>query len=527
MRMKKLESDSEQQKKPHRSTGKTVTYVFTVVLLVIIVVAFVGAPALSGIVGSTSRAFGSYAGEQIIMEAGSYMVRQYEAIAQQVEQQGQQITNLLVNQVYREAFNRTVRHEALLEHGDSVGVSVSQRGQDRAMARRPEFLIGGSFDRDEYESMPTQQRFLLQQYVRDLIIDQQVRTDLRLPFELRDIASNTQFAYLNELFGQSLFKLPEVSQAEEEFLTQMTGPERQFRFVQFAFSSFPESEVISYGEANDTRFQRANLSIISINTSEADAEQLRERIVTGQATFEDVARNQSADIYGSDGGDMGFVYYHELEPDFEDVGTVDDIFAIDEGEISEVLETTFGWAIYRMDESPIAPDFENDEVISEVRTYMTTFERGIIEDYLTEQAERFVEDARTSGFSAAATELGQSPQLTGYFPVNYGNLGILGRVSAPSNETFAAAATRREFFIDLFRLDSGDVSDPIVIRDYVFVAELAEQREPSEEAVNRIAGNPARVVQQLSIADLQEAIVDEDLLVNEFSATYNRLVANQ
>lgn len=527
MRMKKLESDSEQQKKPHRSTGKTVTYVFTVVLLVIIVVAFVGAPALSGLVGSTSRAFGSYAGRQIVMEPGSYMVRQYEAIAQQVEQQGQQITNLVVNQVYREAFNRTVRHKALLEHGDSVGVGVSQRGQDRAMARRPEFLVDGSFDRDEYEAMPTQQRFLLQEYVRDLIVDQQVRSDLRLPFELRDIGSSTEFSYLNEVFGQSLFKLPEVSTAEEEFLTGMTGPERQFRFVQFSFASFPESEVVTYGEANASRFRRANLSIISINTSEADAEQLREQILTGQATFEDVARNQSADIYGSDGGDMGFVYYHELEPDFEDVETVDQIFAIDEGELSEVLQTTFGWAIYRMDESPIAPDFDDDAVVAEVRNYMNTFERGIIEDFLTAQAQTFVETVRGSSFSSAAAGADQAPQLTGYFPVNYGNLAIFGQVTAPTNDAFAAASTRQDFFIDLFRLERGEVSEPLVIRDYVFVVELADERQPSEEIVNRVSGNPARVVQQLSVGDLQEAIVDEDLLVNEFSATYNRLVANR
>jgi parvulin-like peptidyl-prolyl isomerase len=526
MRMKKLESESEKQNKPHRSTGKAVTYVFTVVLLVIIVVAFVGAPALSGLVGSTSRAFGTYAGEQIVMDAGSYMVRQYEAIAQQVEQNGQQITSLLVNQVYREAFNRTVRHLAMQEHGQSVGMSVSQRAQDRAMARRPEFLVGGSFDRDEYEGMPSQQRFLLQEYVRDLMVDQQVRTDYRLPFELRDIASNTQFAYLNELFGPSLFKLPEVSDAEQAFLADMTGPERQFRFVQFAFSSFPDSEVISYGEANASRFRRANLSIISINTSEADASQLRDQILSGQATFEDIARNQSADIYGSDGGDMGFVYYHELEPDFEDVGTVDGIFELDEGDLSEVLETTFGWAIYRMDESPIAPTFDNEEVVAEVRNYMTTFERGIIEDYLTEQAEQFVSSARTDGFGAAATAINQSPQLTEYFPVNYGNLDLFGRVSAQSNTTLAAAATRPDFFTELFRLSSGDVTEPIVIRDYVFVMELADERAAPDDVRSTFTTNAARVVQQLSIADLQEAIVDEDLLVNQFSATYNRLVAN-
>jgi hypothetical protein len=524
--MKKNESDSE-QKKPHRSTGKTVTYVFTVILLIIIVVAFVGAPALSGIAGSTSRAFGTYAGEQIVMEAGSYMVRQYEGIAQQVEQSGQQITNLVVNQVYREAFTRAVRHQALLQHATSVGLSLSQRGQDRAMAQRPEFQVGGRFDRDEYESMPTQQRFLLQQYTRDLIIDHQVRTDLRLPFELRDLASNQQFSYLNTVFGETLFRLPEVSTAEEQFIVDMAGPERQFRFVQFAFSSFPESEVVAYGEANARRFRRANLSIISINSSEADAGQLLQQIQSGQATFEDIARNQSADIYGSDGGDMGFVYYHELEPDFEDTDTVDQIFSLENGELSGVLATTFGWAIYRMDETPIAPDFNSDDVVTEVRSYMNTFERGIIEDFLTAQAESFVIQARSEGFQAAAAAANQSPQTTGFFPVNYGNTPYFGRVTAPSNEVLAAAATRQDFFIDLFRLDENDVTDPFVVRDYIFVLQLADQRSATEEATAQLSGNGPRVIQALSGEDLEEAIVDEALLVNNFTSTYNRLVANR
>ena len=70
-----------------------------------------------------------------------------------------------------------------------------------------------------------------------------------------------------------------------------------------------------------------------------------------------------------------------------------------------------------------------------VRNYLTVFERGIVEDYMNERAEQFVSLAQEAGFTDAATSVDQAPQLTDFFPINYGNIEGLGRVGASSNQT--------------------------------------------------------------------------------------------
>ncbi|MFW6213740.1 MAG: peptidylprolyl isomerase, partial [Spirochaetota bacterium] len=485
--MKRKQTSSAHAKNEHKSEHKsprnTVMYVLTVALLALVVIAFVGAPALTGFAGGGTRTFGTYNGDEISALPGNYMSRQYQGLAEQVQENNDEVTAGLVQSIWREAFQRTVRHLAVLDYAEEAGVGISTRGLDRAMSQWPAFRVGGSFDREAYERMDNQSRSQLRDFLEDYVVDQQVRSDLHFPFELRDIASVEQFELLSNVYADQLFPEPKASEAELEFLTQMAGPERQFSFVQFAFSDFPEEAVVEYGEENARRFERANLSTISITSTENDAETVRERIANGEATFEDAARTQSTDIYSSDGGDMGVVYFHELEPDFEDPSTVSTIFALEEGEVSQVFETTFGWAIYRMDETPIEPDFEDSEVVAEIRNYMSTFERGRIEDYLADRAEVFVETAEERGFAEAAAEVDEAPQQTAYFPINFGNLPYFSRVSSQSNEALAEGASREEFFRDLFSLSPGDVSDPIVVRDYIFVFTLEDERTPDDSTL--------------------------------------------
>ncbi|MFW6291445.1 MAG: peptidylprolyl isomerase, partial [Spirochaetota bacterium] len=308
------------------------------------------------------------------------------------------------------------------------------------------------------------------------------------------------------------------------FLVDMAGPERQFRFVQFGSADYPDAEVVEYGEANADRFRRVNLSVITITTSESEAEQIREQAVSRQTSFEDLARNQSTDSYADDGGEMGWVYFHELEPDFEDTSVIEEIFALEEGEISRVLETTFGWAIYRVDEAPIEPDFTDASVITAVRDYMTSFERGLIEDYLESQADEFVAQARADGFAAASAGINQSPATTDYFPVNYGNTRYFGEVNASSNAALSAAAFREDFFEELFALSGDEVSDPMVVRDYVFVFQLADERPPEESTIDALDSGTPRIIRRFAQEQIQDALVDDELLVDNFSATYNRAI---
>jgi parvulin-like peptidyl-prolyl isomerase len=470
----------------------------TVLLLVIVVVAFVGTPALSGVAGGNRISFGSYDGREIVYEPGNYLARQYQDLAQRVQDQDQVITEGLVRQIWQAAFQRTVFHEAMMVLAEDAGVSVSATGVDRAIAQWPEFQVNGRFSAAEYNATSSQVRLALREYLRDAIVGSQVQTDL---------------------YGHT-----PVSAAEQEFLLAMAGPERRFNFVQFSFSDYPDAQVREYGEQNAERFRRINLSVITVNSSETDAERIREQAVGRETSFEDLARNQSRDSYASDGGEMGWIYYHELEPDFENPQVIDEIFELEEGAISPVLTTTFGWTIYRVNEEPVDPDFTDADVVSAVRDYMTVFERGVIEDYLNSRAGDFVSEAREEGFAEAATAIDRSPQQTSYFPVNYGNTPYFGTVSAASNQTLASAAFREPFFIELFSLEDGDVSDPIVVRDFVFVFSLDDERPAAAESLEFLEAYVPLIVREFTQQQVQETFVDDEKLVDNFSATYNRVI---
>ncbi len=493
--MKKTQTEPEEQK-PHRSTGKTLTYIGTVVLLVLIVVAFVGAPALTGVASGSRPVFGSYAGREILYEPGNYLAREFDSIARQVQASGQEVSEFLVRQIWREAFNRTVLHYATLHEAEQAGVAVSERAVDRAVAQWPEFQVDGRFSARAFENTSSQQRFALRQYLRGGLVGSIVRDDM----------------------------LVEPSQAEQSFIVDMAGPERRFRFVQFSSADFPVARVVQYGEANRERFASAELSVITVTSRRADADAIRQQAIDRVASFEDLARNQSTDSFAADGGSMGSVYFHELELDFETMAPVREIFALSEGAISPVYETQFGWVIYRMDRSPVDPDFTDSGLIADIRGYLNVFERGLVEDFLRDRANAFATAAREDGFGAAALSIDQSPQLTSWFPINFGNLPFFATVETAANPALASAANRADFFVDLFGLAPGDVSAPILARDYFFVLELDAERTVDENIAQYLSLVAPQIVEELQNAEIRRAVVDETLLVDTFALAFNRMM---
>ena len=485
----------------NRTNRKTLTYIGTVVLLIVVVVAFVGAPALTGTASSNRLTFGEYDGDEITYTAGNYFARQYQGLAQQVQQQDQQITDLLVRQIWLAAFQRTVLHEALMDLAEEAGASVSVDEIDRAIAQWPEFVVDGRFSTEEYSATSSQYQLALRQYLEQSLINTRVQSDF--------LAST------------------DLSEPEREFLASMAGPERQFEFVSFDFAQFPAEEVLAYGEENLQRFSQINLSVITVNSSETDAQSIREQAVNRTSTFEDLARNQSSDSFASEGGEVGWTFYHSLEPDFESTSTIDEIFALGVGEISPVLRTTFGWTIYRVNEAAIPADLDDEETLGEIRNYVQIFERGLVEDYLTGTADAFVLRARTEDFAAAAASVDQQPQLTGYFPVNYGNSPYLGTVTASSNQTVSNGAFDQDFLVSLFSLEAGETTDPIVLRDSVFVFRLADERSENPDTGSFFESYLPFIVQEYAQSDLPELVIDDGKLVDNFNSAYNRFILGQ
>lgn len=501
MNQSKVEKDPRAPK-PKTTLGKKLTYGFTILILAVIAVALVGAPAISGAVGSNRAVFGEYDGEEIIIAPGNYFSRTYQNVASYYQQLEIEVTDQVYYSVWQTAYYETVFHAALLTDAEKSGVDVSSDAVDRAIALWPEFQVDGRFSSAEYQNMSSQNRLALREYLQEVLVASQVRSD---------VASTT-----------------ELSQDEIDFLAAMASPEHRYTFVEFGFDTFPDSEVIAYGEANSERFRKISISQITIDSSLSDAESIRQQAIDRTSSFEDLARNQSKDEFSEEAGERGWVYYWDLEFDFEDVTQVGDLFDLADGEISPVYETGTRWRIYRVDEAPIDPDFADTEILDEVRTYLSTFERGIVEDYMRVQADAFTQAARVEGFASAALGINQQPQLTEYFPVNYGNASYFPSITAGSNAAISTSGAYREEFIQqLFTLEFGEVSDPIVLRDFVFVFQLDDIAELTDERITELTDTLPPQLGQAITEEMNQHIVDEDLFVDNFNETYASAVLGQ
>jgi peptidyl-prolyl cis-trans isomerase D len=83
--------------------------------------------------------------------------------------------------------------------------------------------------------------------------------------------------------------------------------------------------------------------------------------IKGGAKFEDVAKKYSEDSSAKQGGSLGFIGRGQTVPEFEKVA-----FSLPKGQISDLVKSSFGFHIIRVDEKQDAHTKTIDEVKGEI-----------------------------------------------------------------------------------------------------------------------------------------------------------------
>lgn len=472
-------------------------YVFSVAILIIIVVTFVGGPLVSGAGGGGSITFGSYAGEEINYVPGNYLSRQRDAIAERVNDSGTN-TNLewIAYQVWRTAFQNTVIHTAILKAAERSDVVIPDERIDQALTNYGGYQENGKFSAERYRETPNAEKASIRKYYREELVHSQ---------------------YLND----TLYGVKTPSNAEE-LIQRMASAERSFEYLSIGYDAFPEEQVWTYAEENSDLFRSINLSRISINSSQEAAQGLQQQL-TGDATlFEEIARSQSKDAYAEAGGYIGWQYYYSLSSELDSAETAEEIFSLSAGEISSVIETPFGWVIYKANEAARQVSRENEDDLSTIRQYMTRFERGTIEDYLVSEAEALRVELEDGGFAAADSDRWTYGE-TASFPLNYGNVEILKPVQAAEQSgALGNAAFNESLLRDLFSLEENAISTAQVLDDKVFLFRLMDVIEADESVVETVGLYYSYQVPQYVQSDLQAAILNSEKLENNFDAVFTK-----
>jgi len=187
-----------------------------------------------------------------------------------------------------------------------------------------------------------------------VVMDQEVEAQLNLRFDnvLRQMNGDEEF--FRDYYGASVVEMKERYREDQK--QQILAERMQMKLINSV--TITPAEVQQFYDAIpkdslpylDSEVELGEIVIkpqVNDNQKEVAREKLsriREKIMSGEKSFEEMALKYSMDPgSGARGGDLGFAKRGTYVPEFEAA-----VFSLDADEISEVIETEFGFHVIKM-----------------------------------------------------------------------------------------------------------------------------------------------------------------------------------
>ena len=416
--------------------------------------------------------------------------RVYQRIVAAYQNMGAQAppTELLRNQ----ALSQLVDVELLNQEAARLGLMVDEAELRDAIAASPDFQNGGRFDKDFYVRVLRQNSYTpsdFEEMQRRRMVAGKVQELVRSGVHVSDQEVKDRFRYENERLNLRFARVPaadfltQVSISDEDLQKyfadnqeQYREPERirlklvEFRPQDFAGQVTPsDADVQAYYDAHKEDYHRpeevrARHILLKVAPDASDADRAAARTqaaevlakAKGGADFAELAKQYSQDVSASNGGDLGLFGHGVMAPAFETAA-----FALQPGQISDVVETPFGLHIIKLEEK--VP--EHTESLDAVRA-------SIVESIKTQQARQValkkVEDAHEQlldgkDIAQVAADAGLKVQT----PPPFGR-----------NEAIVGLGQRPELAKEAFTTDAGEVGE-IVTEPSGYTVFAVEERIPS------------------------------------------------
>ena len=500
---KKRKKSSDKNVVEKKRTQHPVMWAFSVIILIIVVVAFVIAPAMGGQARGDRLVFGYYDGEAIEYKPDSYFSRQRDAYAEQVAQSQEQTpenAQWLALQVWKSAYDATVIHTAILQQARRSGLHISEKKLDRSIAQYGPYRENGQFSAELYRRASNAEKMATRELFRENLIHDQ---------------------WIQDLF--SIHSSP----LEQDFFISLSTPERRFEYVSFSLDDYPKDELIDFAQERSDLFRRASFSRIALRGDRGEAESIYSQLQENPGRFEELAQNYSTDEFAERGGDMGWQYFFELAASLEDSETSEQLFSLSQNEISPLIETSYGWAIYRCDQAAEDMDFDQKKSLAVLRDYMINNQRGTVEDYFIQEAEEFRKTVTEDDFREVARQRNLDYSLTNYFPINYNNSFFLQSIENEEGDgNLSSAQSSDRVLRQLFSLEEGQSTEALVLGRSVIVAKLIDEREAPEQRLNQARNYYSYIRQSIRNQEMRTHFLNSDKLEDNFMPVFSRYFLN-
>lgn len=381
-----------------------------------------------------------------------------DAVERLYQQQRRQLEQMFGGQLDPQIFDdRALRRDALQTLIDQTLLRqyVNKQGfqfSDAALAQfirsQPYFQVNGQFSAEQYHNLLRSEGLTPQGYEARLRVEQALAQAQQGLYESAFV-TETELQRLLELQRQqrelSFLTVPvdafkaEVQLSDEDVRAYYERNQSLFQqpeqlrlaYLELEPEALAQQVQISdvelrnrYEEVKHTRFTtggqrhlRHILLTVPAGASEqeeqqtrAQLEQMRQQIVSGEANFEDLAKEYSQDPGAAqNGGDLGQVSRGDLAPEFEQAA-----FSLQQGEISEPVKTDYGWHLIQAVEVGAEQVQPFAEVKDDLRREMVEQRVG---REVAERANRLANLAyeHPDELQTAATELGLDIQQTDWF----------------------------------------------------------------------------------------------------------------
>jgi peptidyl-prolyl cis-trans isomerase D len=470
-------------------------------IIALIVLSFVFAGVGSYLTSSGTTAVATVNGEEI---SAQELERAYQNQRAQMESQfGESIAQLFSSEQYLSDFRsnvleRLIAEKLIQQQAVEMGLRVSDAQIREAIVQMPEFQFGGQFDNDRFQAILRQNGFQVAGF-RDYLRVQMTQNQLAAALTNSSFTLDGEAERANALQRQtrdakfvtvsaaSFADSVEVTDADVETYynanIESFDTEEQVKLAYVTLNveelksrvSVDDVDVRKYYEDNIDGYgtqETRRVSHILIEAGEGaqgKAQSLKAELDSG-ADFATLAEQNSDDVFSAEnGGDLDFITPEMMDPSFDEAA-----FSLaNVGDVSEVVETEFGFHIIKLTDIKEAQTTAFKDVEAEIRDtllYDKAMEKYFeLQNTLAEIAFE-VPDTLEDAASAVDAQIQESV--------------LFSRATAPAELSYPAvidAAFSPELIEEGLNSDIIEVDDETVV--VVRVAEHLPQRTQTLEEV--------------------------------------------
>ncbi len=425
----------------------------------------------------------------------------------------------------QQAIEQLISQALLMQEAERSGLEISENELVAAIAQISSFQENGKFSRDRYVQVLNYERMKPEQFEagqrRQMLVDK-LRTQLQQGISVSKEEVEESYRKENDKINLNFVRLlpasfeNKVKVTEESLQNYFDAQQEDFRqperialrYLQFDPARY-EKEITSFSDEEISRYYRRNLDLFEIKEQakashilikvDKDADDTQKKVRRALAAsilqqinegkdFATLARANSDDPgSAANGGELGYFGRGTMVAPFEKAA-----FAMKPGEISDIVETDFGYHIIKLEEYIEAGVKSPAEAIDEVK-------KGLRIEKARQLAYEKAMDAyninrKTGDLDAAAKTNDLGIKETGLFDRSDAIDGI-GREA-----DITAAA---------FSLKEGELARPVQTTQGVFLFTIKERQQSRIPELKEVRAAVETAYRKAQAGDLAKEAADK------------------